>query len=68
MPDTTIERLSRDLVKGIDTAFEYYSEVSQELDSSFLKRLVDTNHEAKYSRDDLKKDLERLEAERRRVC
>ena len=65
LPDTTVERLSRDLVKGIDTAFEYYSEVSRELDSSFLKRLVDTNHEEKYSREDLKKDLEHLEAERR---
>ncbi|MCY3781701.1 MAG: AAA family ATPase [Chloroflexi bacterium] len=65
LPDTTVERLSRDLVKEIDTAFEYYSEVSRELDSSFLKRLVDTNPEAKYSRDDLKEDLERLEEERK---
>ena len=65
MPDTTIERLSSDLVAIIDAAFTDYSEVSRELDSSFLKRLVDTNHDAKYSPEELKKDLERLEAERR---
>ncbi len=65
LPDTTVERLSRDLVKEINNAFENYSEVSRYLDGSFLKRLVDTNYDAKYSPEDLKKDLEHLETQRR---
>ena len=65
LPDATVERLSSNLVKQIDTALKDYSEVSRERDSSFLKRLVDTNQELNLRREVLKQELEQLETERR---
>ncbi len=64
MPDTNVERLSTDLVTKIDAELKSYATVSQKLDSSFLKRLVETRRDAHVSREELIKDLRQLELER----
>lgn len=64
LPDTTVERLSSDLVARIATEFKEYSDVSQQLDSSFLKRLVEMDSDTDFTPSEFKDDLERLAAER----
>ena len=64
LPDATVERLSSDLTARIESAFSEYSKVSQSLDSSFLKRLVETDIDIVVTSDELKQDLEQLEEER----